>query len=187
MFSSFSFFPPSCSCWPLFLCLVWLINQINILSKLFQHRMQNRPWTTNVTWKLKNNSLEAVNQRSQLMFVLCWRILQQFFAPSHQLGPKYHLVLVDHTLWWTKIITICISMLHNRKKIPVRWGKKSNTTKTIHYFYKGLTPSFAKTDGSVHYIKLTHGDLRHHYSLRKKIKPRIAQTRCQYMCWVLQI
>jgi len=76
--------------------------------------MQNRSQTKNVTSKLKKNSLEAVNQRSQLMYVLCRRILQQFFAPSHQLGPKYHPVLVDHTLWWTKIITISISMLQSR-------------------------------------------------------------------------
>ena len=102
-------------CWPLFLPLNLLISQINILLKLFQHKMQNGSHTKNVTSKLKNNSLEAVNWKSQLMFVLCWRILQQFFAPSHLLGPKYHLALVDHTLWWTKIITICISIMQSRK------------------------------------------------------------------------
>ena len=114
--SLYSIFSPLVlQCWPLFLCLVLLISQINILLQLFQQRTQNRSHTKKVTSKLKNSSLEAVNQRSQLMFVFCWRISQQFFAPSHQLGPKYHLVLVDHTLWWTKIITICISMLQSRK------------------------------------------------------------------------
>ena len=116
--------------------------------------MQNRSQTKNVTSKLKNDSLEAVNQRSQLMFVLCWYFLQQFFAPSHQLGPRYHRALVDHTLWWTKIITICISMLQSRKNSCSL--RKKATPHRQFIVSKRLTPNFVKIDRKVHYIKLTH-------------------------------
>jgi hypothetical protein len=117
--------------------------------------MQNRSHTKHVTSKLTNSSFEAAYQRSQLMFVLSCCISQQFFAPSHQLGPKYHLVLVDHTLWWTKIIIICIRMLQSRKT-SCSPREKSNTTQTILSFYKRLTPNCAKINGTVRHIKITH-------------------------------